>query len=284
MKTPSNIAVLMYHHVSNRGGSLTVAADQFESQMRGLAESGFQSLKADEFAAYMAGGAVPPKSIVITFDDGYLDNWVHAHPVLERYGLTALMFVVTGLVGEGPARPHQGQGGRVPVCPPHHEAKRRMFSENPDPVMVRWDEIDAMVAAGTFEMHSHTHTHRRWDLECASAQEKLERMHEDLELSRSMLTQRLGKVSSHLCWPQGYFEPDYKRLANDLGFHHLYTTDARGQNMPGGDVSHIYRFAVRNRRFPWLRRRLWLATHRTWGPLYNSWKSRGEKGECKGEF
>jgi hypothetical protein len=39
---------------------------------------------------------VPRKSIVITFDDGYLDNWVYAHPILQKYGMHAVVFVVTG--------------------------------------------------------------------------------------------------------------------------------------------------------------------------------------------
>ncbi len=271
-----NIPVVMYHHVTEQGGFLAMSARQFESQIRGLAEKGYRALKADEFASFFKGRPLPRKSILLTFDDGYLDNWVHAHPILERYGMSAILFAITGLIGNGPARPHAGQGKAVPICLPHRRAKMQMFGNQPDSVMLRWDEVHKMVGAGTFEIHSHTHTHKRWDLECESASEKMERLREDLSASRLVLTQQLGDVSSHLCWPQGYFDADYKQAAQELGFRHLYTTDARGQNLPQGDTTHIHRLSGKNWPFSYLRRRLWLATHPAFGPAYNKWKARSD--------
>src|SRR5690606_12686643 len=179
-----NIAVLMYHHVAAPAGSLTVSAPQFESQLRGLAQKGYRSLKADEFAAFLDGAPLPKKSVLLTFDDGYLDNWVYAHPVLKRYGMSAVLFSITGLMGQGPVRPYAGQGKEVPFCPPHQQAKAQMLGDNPDSVMLRWSEVHEMVSEGTFEIHSHTHTHTRWDLQCASASEKTERLLEDLSASK----------------------------------------------------------------------------------------------------
>jgi len=274
--TSQNIPVLMYHHVGPEGGSLTVAVNHFEQQIRGLAEQGYHSLRANEIEAFFKGEAMPEKSVVLTFDDGYLDNWVYAHPVLRKYGMTGIMFIITGLIGDGSVRPHQGQGNTLPTWYPHHESKTQMFGEQPDQVMLRWDEIFAMQEAGTFEFHSHTHTHKRWDLLCSTAQQKTDALHEDLHDSKRCLQERLGAASSHLCWPQGYFDADYLQVAQEQGFKYLYTTDARGQNTANGDTGHIYRFAVRNRSFPWLRQRLWLATHPTFGPWYNRWKQRSD--------
>lgn len=277
MGLAQNIPVMMYHHVTTEGGFLAVSSERFESQIKGLAENGYRSLKADEFASFLEGRPLPRKSIPLTFDDGYLDNWVHAHPILERYGMSALLFVITGLIGEGPARPQAGQGQPTPACLPHSATKAQMFSDNPDPVMLRWEEIQTMVSRGTFEIHSHTHTHKRWDLLSTSVNEKIECLQEDLSLSRTVLTKQLGQASSHLCWPQGYFDADYKKTAKDLGFHHLYTTDARGQNTAGHDTGHIYRLASRNRPYIQMRSRLWLATHPTLGPAYNKWKARKDR-------
>ncbi|HLU79530.1 MAG TPA: polysaccharide deacetylase family protein [Burkholderiaceae bacterium] len=277
MKTAHNIPVMMYHHVTEHGGFLDVSSRQFERQIRSLAENGYTALSAEQFEAFLRGEPMPRKSVLLTFDDGYLDNWVHAHPVLHRYGMKAILFAITGLIGNGPPRPHAGQGKPVPACPPHAQAKAQMFGDQPDDVMLRWSEVEAMVSAGTFEVHSHTHTHIRWDLQCASVEEKTERIHADLELSRRCLEERLGAASSHLCWPQGYFDDDYKRAARANGFHHLYTTDARGQNLPGGDPSHIYRFVVRDRSDRWLRNRVWLAVHPVLGPAYNEWKKSRKK-------
>lgn len=268
-----NVAVYMYHHVCDAPGSLTVTARHFEDQIRGLARQGYRSVGADDFAAFLAGQPLPRKSVVITFDDGYLDNWVYAHPVLQRYGMKALLFTITGLIGDGPVRPYAGQGKPLPDCPSHRRTQECMQGPDCDQVMLRWDEIYEMLNAGTFEIHSHTHTHTRWDLMCASPIEKALRFQEDMHASRDTLIKKLGAASRHLCWPQGYFDDDYQREAKALGFDHFYTTDPRGQNRSGNDATHIYRVAVRNRSYPWLRQRTWLATHPRLGPLYNRWKA-----------
>lgn len=272
MANANNVVVYMYHHVNETPGSLTVSAQHFEHQVKGLAMRGYRCLGAEEFADFLAGKPVPRKSVVLTFDDGYLDNWVYAHPVLKRYGMKAVLFTVTGLIGDGAVRAHAGQGGPLPDCPSHDVAKRRMYSADRDDVMLRWDEIHQMLDAGTFEIHSHTHTHTRWDLTCATAEEKTQRFHDDMQASRQMLVNRLGQASRHLCWPQGYFDADYQRVSKALGFDHFYTTDPRGQNRAGDDPGHIYRIAIRNRPYAWLRQRTWLASHPTFGPIYNRWK------------
>lgn len=273
MHNANNVAVYTYHHVLPAGGALAVTHQCFESQIRGLAENGYRCLSAHEFAGFLAGEPAPKKSVVLTFDDGYLDNWVYAHPVLKRYGMKAILFGITGFIGEGPARPHAGQGRVVPFTPSHYEATKAMYGGAPDSVMLRWSEIAEMLSVGTFELHSHTHTHTRWDLVCSSAQEKIERLHEDVEASRRSIISKIGAPSSHLCWPQGYFDSDYLHVAKVAGFDHLYTTDPRGQNKPGNATHHIYRVTVRNRPYAWLRQRHWLATHPTWGPAYNRWKA-----------
>ncbi|MRT32352.1 hypothetical protein FGX01_00105, partial [Xylella fastidiosa subsp. multiplex] len=73
------------------------------------------------YAGFLAGKPVPHKSIVITFDDGYLDNWVYAHPILQKYHMHAVVFIVTSWTGDGPARPHAGQSGAIlPTTPNQH--------------------------------------------------------------------------------------------------------------------------------------------------------------------
>src|SRR3546814_17390653 len=94
---------------------------------------------------------------------------------------------------------------------------------------------------GVIEFHSHTHTHTRWDL--IEPAEKNTRIAEELALSRAALQTDLGEVSDHFCWPQGYFDADYTRLAKAAGFRYLYTTQDFGPNRPGNDPPPIYRFA-----------------------------------------
>ncbi|KOF53961.1 MULTISPECIES: polysaccharide deacetylase family protein [unclassified Achromobacter] len=269
-----NIPVLMYHHVTPAGGMIAATPQVFEDQIARLARAGYQSLGTDEFSLFLAGGSVPERSVLITFDDGYLNNWIYAHPVLQRYGMRAVLFTITGWIGDGPARPHAGQGGVLPPTPDHHACKQLIAEGRTDEVMLRWSEIEAMRAAGTFEFHSHTHTHTRWDRVCGQdAAAKRGHIEEELRVSRDTLARRLGQASDHLCWPQGYFDADYLEAAREAGFRHLYTTDPFGQNRPGADPEHIYRFAVRNQGGAWLNRRIWLSRHPFWGPRYHAWKA-----------
>jgi peptidoglycan/xylan/chitin deacetylase (PgdA/CDA1 family) len=268
-----NIPVLMYHHVSPVGGMIAVTPQTFEAQIKRLAQAGYSSLTTAQFAAHQAGEPAPEKSLLITFDDGYLDNWVHAHPILRRYGMRATIFLVTDWINDGPVRPHAGQGGALPPAPDHDASKKLIAEGRTDEVIVRWSEVRAMMEAGTFEFHSHTHTHTRWDKVCgADVAAKRAHVEEELAASKAALQRELGSVSAHLCWPQGYFDDDYIAVARAAGFRYLYTTDALGQNTVGADPEHIYRFAVRNQPGTWLNRRLWLSGHPVIGPKYHAWK------------
>ncbi|MVW72717.1 polysaccharide deacetylase family protein [Bordetella sp. 15P40C-2] len=274
MSNAPNIPVLMYHHVSPCGGMIAVTPEVFEQQIAGLARAGYTALGTEQFAQYLAGGSVPEKSVLITFDDGYLNNWTYAHPILQRYGMKAILFLITGWAGEGEVRPHAGQGKPVPRSPDHHESKRLVAEGRTDEVMLRWSEVRAMIEAGTFEVHSHTHTHTRWDKECGpDVAAKRSHIAKELADSRAALVRELGGVSDHLCWPQGYFDADYVEAAREAGFKYLYTTDALGQNLPGTDPEHIYRFAVRNLGGSWLNRRIWMSRHPVIGPRYHAWKA-----------
>ncbi len=269
MKAAHNVPVLMYHHVSPVDGMITTSPSNFEHQLQWLRRRGYRALTADEFAGHLEGRPVPPKSILLTFDDGYLDNYVYAWPLLKKYGYHAVVFLVTSWIHDGPLRRHLGQG-ELPVTPSHHDCEARIAEGKSDEVMLRWSEIKAMQADGVFEFHSHTHTHTRWDK--VQPLEKNRLMADELAKSREVLQTELGSVSPHFCWPQGYFDADYVALAQHVGFRYLYTTQAFGQNRAGTDPAGIYRFAVRNTSGASVGRRLWIAAHPVLGPAFNRWK------------
>lgn len=264
------VPVLMYHHVSPSVGPITSTPENFEDQLKWLSRQGYRSLTTAQFAEHLSGQAAPERSVLITFDDGYLDNWVYAYPLLKKYGFNAVVFLVTSWVNDGPLRLHSGLSGQLPETPDHHECERRITAGLSDEVILRWSEIRAMKDDGAVEFHSHTHTHTRWDLR--PDVDKNARMKQELEKSRHALETHLGEVSSHFCWPQGYFDDDYIELAKAQGFQHLYTTHAFGQNVVGADPAHIYRFAVRNTSGASVGRRLRVGAHPYIGPLFNRWK------------
>jgi peptidoglycan/xylan/chitin deacetylase (PgdA/CDA1 family) len=263
------VPVFMYHHVSPGMGALNVSPANFARQMAYLAQAGYTTLSADAFLQFIEGRAsAPPKSVLITFDDGYLDNYVYAYPILQRLGLRAVIFAVTSWVGEGPARAHADAGmPSLPACPDHGACKASLAASRQDEVIVRWSEIETMEASGTIEIHSHTHRHLRWEQQFPHEAARLEAVAADLSQSRQTLLQRLGRADPQLCWPWGYFEPGYQTLATQLGFRAQYTTEP-GLTTPHSPADRIARIAAKNKTGAWLGSRAWLYRHPALGALY----------------
>ena len=98
------IPVLNYHQINDtEKNALTVNTEQFEAQMKYLADHGYTTITpADMLDAWEGGAELPEKPVIITFDDGYLDNYNHAFPVLEKYHLKATIFLISDYVGTYP--------------------------------------------------------------------------------------------------------------------------------------------------------------------------------------
>jgi peptidoglycan/xylan/chitin deacetylase (PgdA/CDA1 family) len=255
MKPARAIPVLMYHHVSPAPGLVTVTPETFRAQMSHLARNGWRGIGCDDLGGFLAGRSLPARSFLITFDDGYLDNYVHAYPVLREFGMRATIFAVTGWMGDGPARASAADGGATPACPDHSACKQAIARGAADDVMLRWSEIERMRADGACEFHSHTHSHRRWDREIADGVERESCLAADLVQSRETLRGRLGVDSRHLCWPQGHFDDAYLRTARAAGFTYCYTTQ-KGVNRAGSDPLRIGRIVAKEASPQWLEHRL----------------------------
>ncbi len=248
------LPVLMYHHISPQPGLVTCSPGNFRSQMAWLAENGWQTLSTAAFAAAVDNGVIPDKSVLLTFDDGYLDNRVHAQAILQEFGLRATIFVITAWLGNGPARPLAGQAG-APALPDHRQAMHAASAGRYDDAFLRWSEVEAMRAGGIFDFHSHTHTHTRWDRRIADPAARRSALAADLAQSRAVLSERLGESSSHLCWPQGYFDASYQQIAAAAGFRHLYTTE-HGVVRANVDPARIPRLVVKDKPAAWFGPRL----------------------------
>ena len=82
-----SLPVLMYHYISRYRGSIAVSPETFEAHCRGMAEAGWRGVGLDEAEAFFLEGApLPARSALITFDDGFLDNYVYAWPILKKIG------------------------------------------------------------------------------------------------------------------------------------------------------------------------------------------------------
>jgi peptidoglycan/xylan/chitin deacetylase (PgdA/CDA1 family) len=95
------LPVLMYHHVHpSRKDALTVTSEQFEEQLKFLAAEGYQPITCRDVIDHLDRGTpLPARPVLLTFDDGYVDNLEYAYPLLVRYGFKATIFLPVGLLG-----------------------------------------------------------------------------------------------------------------------------------------------------------------------------------------
>lgn len=100
------LPILMYHRVvdaleDSNPYNLSISLERFEMQLRYLADKSFRSFSFKELVGMLnEGKKIPARSVVITFDDGYKDTYTHAFPMLQKYGLTATVFLVSGHIGD----------------------------------------------------------------------------------------------------------------------------------------------------------------------------------------
>lgn len=97
-----SLPVAMYHYVNCLEGGITVTPACFEEHCRVLAAKGWRGVGLEEAEAFLADGApLPPRSILLTFDDGYLDNYLCALPILRQYGHRGVVFAVSNRLEPG---------------------------------------------------------------------------------------------------------------------------------------------------------------------------------------
>ncbi len=249
-----HLPVLMYHHVSNIPGLVTLSPGTFREQMRWLAESGWKTVTTADVEAFYLGEKLPRKSVMLTFDDGWLDNWLQVFPVLQEFKLHAHIFLITGLIGTGPVR----RSGKLRDYS-HAECEDLIRQGRTDEVMLRWSEVQEMRFSGLVEFHQHTHSHRRWDC-FEGILTPAEFVKSDILLARERMKEMLGNCSRHLCWPEGYYNDKYIQVAEDLGFSYFYTTERR-MNNPRNGTRRIGRISTKERENTgWLKRRLFCYT------------------------
>jgi peptidoglycan/xylan/chitin deacetylase (PgdA/CDA1 family) len=194
---PRRIPILLYHGVSanstRRFSEWVVHPAQFAEQMDQLVARHYTAITLEELTNSMAhgGATLPPKPVVITFDDGFADFSEHALPVLEHRRLRCTLYVTTGYIG-GTARwlAPQGEGSRP---------------------MLSWEQISAAVSRGV-ECGAHSHSHPRLDeLRPAVARDEIKR-------SKELLEDRLGIAVNSFAYPHGYWNPSVRRLVEEAGF------------------------------------------------------------------
>lgn len=153
-----SLPVMMHHYVCNSDNSIAVPPPVFEEQCRALAGKGWRGVGLEEAEAYFTEGRpLPEKSVLITFDDGYLDNFIHAEPILKRYGHKGVIFAVSGRL-EPEGRVRSPQGADLPELdnPFHFDARGSRIRQD---VFCNHEEVREMDRGGTLTVASHSRNH-----------------------------------------------------------------------------------------------------------------------------
>ena len=186
----------MYHYISVPPEEadiyrtdLSVEPDDFREQMKYLADNGFTTIDLYDLSlAITAKTELPPKPIIITMDDGYLDNYTEAFPILQEYGHTATFFIVTEFVDFG----REGY--------------------------MTWPMIEEMAAAGMrMEPHSRTHP----DL---SERDKDFLIWEILG-PQETLAAHIGYPPLYFSYPGGRYDDETIQVLSELNFWGAVTTE-----------------------------------------------------------
>lgn len=219
---PQHPICLAYHHLvpgrslhpaqKLNGGILP--AEDFAAQMQYLASHGYQVITLTQFENMLGRKLpIPPRTAMITFDDGYESVYRYAFPVLKKYRFPATVFLITSLVGKSPP--------------------------NPDPTAVTyltWAQIRQMHESGLVDFESHTHALHHYlpghpfpapALVVSSPQQVLA----DLEASRRSVFEHLGYFPTALAYPYGAYTPETARLAHQAGFRLAFSTRS-GPSLP----------------------------------------------------
>ena len=250
-----SVPVLMYHHVLPKSGSIAIGVNEFEAQMKMLAENSYNTITPKELELWKTGQiTLPKKSVLITFDDGWRDNFIYAYPVLKKYNLKATIFLVTGWINA--ASEH-----RADFEPLEHEEAKKEAKNKPGALFLNWDEVAQM--SDIISFHSHTHGHT--DGYFGSLP-----FDEDLELCKNTIKTRLGFDDTHLCWPRGQFDDERLKIAKNIGYKVFYTT-IRGTNQSDNKLDEIKRIAIKNSAF-WLKKSLFIYSSDAFSKLYSTIK------------
>ena len=182
-----NIPILMYHSISddNPENNLLVPPDMFDEQMKWLSENGYTSMNLDEALNSMETGLVPKKPVVITFDDGYSDNYKSAFQSLKKYNLKATFFVITNGVDDG--------------------------------YYMSSDMLKEMQSEG---MSIENHTSNHLELDKLSREDAYNSIKDGQDFLRNVI----GAKANYLCYPVGKYNSETIEIQEELGIKAGLTT------------------------------------------------------------
>ncbi|HHI93137.1 MAG TPA: hypothetical protein ENK04_06410 [Gammaproteobacteria bacterium] len=152
------VPIIYYHSIADNNTSqwkhLSLSLASFERQLKYLKKNGFQTVTISDLVNCVSHNRpLPPKRVALTFDDGFLDNWVFAYPLLKKYGFSGTIFISPDFICDSD-RPR----------PSLHDvwAQRAELEELEWWGYVSWAELWEMSESGVMDIQSHGMTHNNY--------------------------------------------------------------------------------------------------------------------------
>ena len=201
------VPIIMYHHVDDRAqvSKLSVCPESFKRQMLFLKRHRYNVVKLEDLPDLIEKRKIPKKTIAITFDDGYENNYTSAYPVLKELGLPATIFIIPALIGRNG--------------------------------YLTWDQVIEMSESGVISIGSHTMRHAYLpDL----AEQKL-----DIEISDSKraIESHIRKEITSFSYPVGAFNKYIKDKIMKAGYTIAVATNP-GKDYPRHDLFAMKRVRI----------------------------------------
>lgn len=190
------LSILMYHQVGPYPRPKAHKASfchirQFRQQLAYLKLAGFRVISmAEAYEGLFGGGVIAPRSVVLTFDDGYQDFHDHAWPALQEYGFPATVFLISGLIGQ-PAR---------------WQTDFERIARLMDAPTIRRLQDEGV------HFGSHAVNHDRLP------QLDTEAVRHEVFDSKAALQDLLGREVSHFCYPYGEYDQRARDFVEQAGY------------------------------------------------------------------
>lgn len=221
----AKIPILMYHHIApvpealrdHRLSNLYVPPQAFESQMRLLKRLGFRGLSMSQAGPHLRGEA-RGRVVIITLDDGYVDNLDNALPILQHHGFSATCYPVSAAPGGYDHWNEASTGMREPL--------------------MNAIQLRQWIAAG-MEVGAHTRTHPHLT-QCDDTA-----LHKEIQTCKTELEDATGTAVTQFCYPYGDHDERVVQAVREAGYTDA-TTTVRGRARPGGDRLRWPRIPIKN--------------------------------------
>ncbi len=213
--------ILMYHMISEpvsaEQAQLACSPRLFRTQLTLLKSQGYSFYHLSDVIEWLKKNQpIPERSIVITMDDGYQDNYENAFPILNELKVPATIFLATALIGET-----------------NRWINNETFANK---AMLSWQQIEEMRTHG-IRFGGHTKNHvRLTEVDDKTALDEITQC-------KSAIENRLGEKINYFAYPYGLFKQEHKEMVKEAGFTASCSTQS-GFNGLDADILALRRIDV----------------------------------------